>query len=47
MSKGGPTRRTPNRKKGDFRQRDPSIWLVRIVVVLAVILAVGLIDKYL
>jgi hypothetical protein len=47
MRKGGPTRRTLNRERGDFRQRDPSIWLVRIAVALAVILAVGLIDKYL
>jgi hypothetical protein len=28
----------------DFRRRDPSKWLVRIVVALAVILAVAMID---
>jgi hypothetical protein len=34
-------------KRVDFRQRDPSKWLVRIAVALATILAVALIDKYL
>jgi hypothetical protein len=34
-------------KRRDFRQRDPSTWLVRIAVALALILMVALIDKYL